>query len=173
MASFPEEFHRIESGKLRLEDGSAFMDKKSSNGFEVICTSFGLVSTFLRRKVDVKEKLPVAFHKLKDFLNELDLNVTSTSFVEDINERPIAARRLEMAVTKSGTGTWDLGRGDSGTWGRGDVGTWGRGDSGTCELGDVGTHFYHLFNFSSYLTKSSFVDRNCVVPRFKFLVCMM
>ena len=109
------------------------------------------------------------------------------------------------AVTKSGTGTWDLGRGDSGTWGcgdvgtrgrgdvgtwgrgdsgtwgrgdvgtrgRGDVGTWGRGDSGTDELGDVGTHFYHLFNFSSYFTKSSSVDRNCVVPRFKFLVCMM
>ena len=92
-------------------------------------------------------------------------------------------------MTKSGTGTWDLGRGDSGTWelgdvgtwglgdsgtwGRGDVGTRGLGDSGTCELGDVGTHFYHLFNFSSYFTKSSFVDRNCVVPRFKFLVCMM
>ena len=91
MASFPEEFHRIDSGKLRLEDGSAFMDKKSSNGFEVICSSFGLVSTFLHRKVDVKEKLPVAFHKLKDFLNELDLNVISTSFVEDVSERPIAA----------------------------------------------------------------------------------
>ena len=117
-----------------------------------------------------------------------------------------SARRV--AVTKSGTGTWDLGRGDSGTWGpgdvgtrgrgdlgtwglgdsgtrgrgdsgtrglgdsgtrgRGDVGTWGRGDvetrglgdSGTCELGDVGTHFYHLFNFSSYFTKSLSVDRN-------------
>ena len=51
------------------------------------------------------------------------------------------------AVTKSGTGTWDLGRGDvgtrgrgdAGTRGRGDVGTWGRGDSGTRGLGDVGT----------------------------------
>ena len=71
-------------------------------------------------------------------------------------------------MTKSRTGTWDLGRGDSGTWGRGDsgtrglgaVGTWRLGDSGTCELGDVGTHFYHLFNFSSYFTKSLSVDRN-------------
>ena len=50
----------------------------------------------------------------------------------------------DRAVTKSGTGTWDLGRGtwgrgDSGTWGRGDVGTWGRGDAGTRGLGDVGT----------------------------------
>ena len=38
------------------------------------------------------------------------------------------------AVTKSGTGTWDLGREDSGTPGRvtrglGDTGTWGRGDA--------------------------------------------
>ena len=32
-----------------------------------------------------------------------------------------------MAVTKSGTGTWDLGREDLGT---GDVGTGGRGDAG-------------------------------------------
>ena len=67
-----------------------------------------------------------------------------------------------------GRGTWDVGtrgRGDAGTRGRGDVGTWGRGD--------VGTHFYHLFNFSSYFTKSSSVDRNCVVPGLKSLVCMM
>ena len=42
----------------------------------------------------------------------------------------------------------------------------GRGDVGTRELGDVATHFYRLFNFSSYYTKSSSVDRNCVVPRF-------
>ena len=48
------------------------------------------------------------------------------------------------AVTKSGTGTWDLGREDSGTSGRGtrgrgDVGTWGRGDAGTRGRGDAGT----------------------------------
>ena len=68
-------------------------------------------------------------------------------------------------------GTW--GRGDSGTRGLGDVGTWGLEDVGTRGRGDVGTHFYHLFNFSSYFTKSSSVDRNCVVPRLKSLVCMM
>ena len=57
-----------------------------------------------------------------------------------------------MAVTKSGTGTWDLGREDSGGGGDVglvDVGTWGRwtrgsrevrrGDAETQELGDVGT----------------------------------
>ena len=60
-----------------------------------------------------------------------------------------------MAVTKSGTGTWDvglgtrglgtrgrgdvrtLGRVDAGTWGLGDLGTWGLGDAGTWGLGDV------------------------------------
>ena len=58
----------------------------------------------------------------------------------------------KWAVTKSGTGTWDLGRGDSGTWGRGDAGTrrlgdvgkWGLGDVGTWGLGDVGT-WGHIF----------------------------
>ena len=60
---------------------------------------------------------------------------------------------LFSAVTKSGTGTWDLGRVDAGTRrcgdvdtrGRGDVGTWkrrdawmrGRGDARTSELGDA------------------------------------
>ena len=45
------------------------------------------------------------------------------------------------AVTKSGTGTWDVGREDVGTWdlARGGVGTWGRGDLGTWGLGDVET----------------------------------
>ena len=39
-----------------------------------------------------------------------------------------------MAVTKSGTGTWDLGCRDSGTWGLRDLGTW---DTRTSELGDA------------------------------------
>lgn len=88
MASFPEEFHRVESSKLRLEEGGAFIDKKTSNGFKVVYTSFGLESTVSSRKADVKEKLPVNFHKIKDFLNGQK--------VEDVSERPIAARRLEM-----------------------------------------------------------------------------
>ena len=66
-----------------------------------------------------------------------------------------------MAVTKSGTGTWDLGRGDSGTQGRVNSGTWGR-------IFTICLTFHHIS-----FTKSSFVDRNCFVPRFKFLVCMM
>ena len=72
----------------------------------------------------------------------------------------------EQAVTKSGTGTWDLGRedagtGDSGTRGRGtrirgDVGlgdagtrerrTRGRGDAGTRGRGDAGTGHKDVIN---------------------------
>ena len=61
-----------------------------------------------------------------------------------------ASLQIILAVTKSGTGTWGLGRGtrvwdvgrvgwDVGTWGRGDAGTRGRGDVGTWGRGDVGT----------------------------------
>jgi len=53
---------------------------------------------------------------------------------------------VSRAVTKSGTGTWglgrgawDVGRGDAGTRGRGDAGTRGRGDAGTRGRGDAGT----------------------------------
>ena len=42
----------------------------------------------------------------------------------------------KSAVTKSGTGTWDVGCGNAGAWGRGDAGTW---DARTQGLGDVGT----------------------------------
>ena len=47
----------------------------------------------------------------------------------------LSQHKAITAVTKRGTGTWDVGRG---TWdvGRGDVGTW---DAGTRGLGDVGT----------------------------------
>ena len=44
---------------------------------------------------------------------------------------------LVKAVTKSGTGTWDVGRGDVGTWGRRDAGTRRRGDAGTRGRGDA------------------------------------
>ena len=50
------------------------------------------------------------------------------------------------AVTKSGTGTWDLGRGDSGTWRLGDagtrgLGTWGRGDTfSKYRISEMGQH---------------------------------
>ena len=44
---------------------------------------------------------------------------------------------IKSAITKSGTGTWDVGLGDAETRGTGDVGTLGRGDVGTQGRGDV------------------------------------
>ena len=48
-------------------------------------------------------------------------------------------RSMLGAITKSGTGTWDVGRGDARTWVRGDSGTRGLGDSGARGRGDSGT----------------------------------
>ena len=48
-------------------------------------------------------------------------------------------RVISPAVTKSETGTWDMGRGDVGRGdvGLGDAGKWGRGDAGTRGGGDA------------------------------------
>lgn len=96
--SFPDEFRRIESGKLHLLDGRAFDDKKSSNGFEVVCSSFGLVSTILCKKTASEETASVPFNILKEFLNGLDLSCINSEDSEDgdTSERPRAARRLTM-----------------------------------------------------------------------------
>ena len=44
-----------------------------------------------------------------------------------------------MFPTKSGTGTWGLGREDAGTWGLGDARTWGLWDVGTWRGPALGT----------------------------------
>ena len=62
-----------------------------------------------------------------------------SSFSKRENRKALRPKtHANQAVTKSGTGTWDLGRGTRGrgTRGRGDV---GRGDAGTRRLGDAGT----------------------------------
>lgn len=53
--TFPEAFCRIESSKLRLLDGRPFVNKKNSSAFEVVCSSFGLVSVILRKKTGSEE----------------------------------------------------------------------------------------------------------------------
>ena len=94
--------------------------------------------------------------------------IRATTFSVSISSPDITI----LAVTKSGTGTWDLGRGDSGTRGRGDVGTRGRQDAGTRGLGDVGT-WGHIFTICLTFHHISQNLRNCVVPRLKSLVYMM
>ena len=56
----------------------------------------------------------------------------------EVKSLHVIERCSKLAVSKSRTGTWDLGLEDSGTRGRGDVGTRGREDAGTWGLGDVG-----------------------------------
>ena len=63
---------------------------------------------------------------------------------------------ISGAVTKSGTGTWDLGREDAGT--RDSVtpgrGTWGRGDAGTRGRGDAPKYRFPLTYQLEIITRS-------------------
>ena len=75
----------------------------------------------------------------------LRVNLTSETLSEPFSEpmsTHITKTMIQPAVTKSGTGTWGLGRGtwDVGRWTRGrrDAGTRGRGDAETWGPGDVG-----------------------------------
>ena len=96
LTTFPEDFCRIESDKLRLLDGRPFVNKKNSSAFEVVCSSFGLVSVILREKRGSEEGGSAAIYKVKEFLNGLDLSSLKGDG-NDLNcERPRAARRLTM-----------------------------------------------------------------------------
>ena len=94
--TFPEDFCRVESGKLQLLNGRPFVNKKSSNAFEVVCPSFGLVSAILRKKTSSEERGSAAIYKVKEFLSGLDFSSLKGDG-DDVNcERPRAARRLTM-----------------------------------------------------------------------------
>ena len=88
------------SSKLRLLDGRPFVNKKNSSAFEVLCSSFGLVSAILRKKTGSKERGSAAINKVKEFLNGLDLSSLKGDG-DDVNcERPRAARRLTIRGTQ-------------------------------------------------------------------------
>lgn len=96
VTTFPEAFCRIERSKLRLLDGRPFVNKKNSSAFEVVCSSFGLVSAILRKKTGSEERGSAAINKVKEFFNGLDLSSLKGDG-DDVNcERPRAARRLTM-----------------------------------------------------------------------------
>ena len=94
----------------------------------------------LSRNNNKKKKNSKPFTEKGEELELLyETNVFSISTSPILRSVRYILSKLFVAVTKSGTGTWDLGRGDSGTWGLGDVGTWGRGDVGTRGNGEAGT----------------------------------
>ena len=81
VTSFPGDFQRIDSAYIRLQDGRHYSNKKSSNATEIVCSSFGLITTLLRRS-----------------------SSESSEFIDKENEseakkRPRASRRLEMPTT--------------------------------------------------------------------------
>ena len=100
VTSFPEDFKRIDSGKIRFQDGHHYTTKRSSNGAEILCSSFGLISVLLRQKTSSEDS---DFSlQLREFLNKIDLSVLcgdEESEVSSSTERPRASRRLEMPMT--------------------------------------------------------------------------
>lgn len=101
VSRFPDDFHRVESCDLQLNDGRHYQKKRSSNGTEVVCSSFGLVSVLLRQKTSSEVSEPSS--KLRNFLNKLDLSVISgeedREEATEVRPRARASRRLEMPVT--------------------------------------------------------------------------
>ena len=69
VTTFFQDFCRIKSGKLWLLDGHLFINKKNSSAFEVVCSSFRLVSAILRKKTGSEEQGPAAINKVKEYLN--------------------------------------------------------------------------------------------------------
>ncbi|KAJ7381233.1 hypothetical protein OS493_001349 [Desmophyllum pertusum] len=86
VSGFQEEFFLVGSGSLRLVDGSNYVPKGSLNGFEVVCSTFGLVAVLLRQKY-LDE---CVLCKLKEVLN-----TGTVDFSEDVessrDQRPRAA----------------------------------------------------------------------------------
>ena len=97
VSSFPDDSVRIESGNIRLVAGGHYTNKRSPNGTEIVCSSFGLISVLLRQKHS-SERCEFST-LLREFLNKLDLSVTVVRGdveKEVSSERTRASRRLEM-----------------------------------------------------------------------------
>ena len=51
LSSFPEDFQQIGIGNIRLQDGRHYSNKRSSNGTEILCSSFGYFGYFVVPKI--------------------------------------------------------------------------------------------------------------------------
>ena len=74
-----------------------YLNKRSSSGTEVVCSSFGLVSVLLRQKTS--PEVSEAASQLRNFLNNLDLSVISgeEDREEETEVRPLhVSRRLKL-----------------------------------------------------------------------------
>ena len=100
VASFPGDFQRMDSAHIRLQDGRHYSNKKSSNATEIVCSSFGLITTLLRRSSSESSEF---ISRLRDLLNIIDLSNISVDEENEreANKRPRASRRLEMPTTST------------------------------------------------------------------------
>ena len=71
VTSFPGDFQRIDSAYIRLQDGRHYSNKKSSNATEIVCSSFGLITTLPRRSSSESSEF---ISPLRDLLNIVDLS---------------------------------------------------------------------------------------------------
>ena len=74
VASFPGDFQSIDSAYVRLQDGHHYSNKKSSNATEIVCSSFGLITTLLCHSSSESSEL---ISQLRDLLNTVDLSKMS------------------------------------------------------------------------------------------------
>ena len=74
VASFPGDFQSIDSAYVRLQDGHHYPNKKSSNATEIVCSSFGLITTLLCHSSSESSEL---ISQLRDLLNTVDLSKMS------------------------------------------------------------------------------------------------
>ena len=75
MTTFPEDFCRIESGKLRLVDGRPFVNNKNIPvNLKLLACLLGLHWPFWRKKTGSEKRGSPAINKVKEFVKELDFS---------------------------------------------------------------------------------------------------
>ena len=98
VSSFPDNFLRIESGNIWLPDGRHWRNKRSSNGTEIVCSSFGVISVLPRQKHSSERSEFSAL--LREFLNKLDLSVVCGDEESEVLAKlSRASWHLEMPFT--------------------------------------------------------------------------
>ena len=113
VASFQDKFKQVEIGSLCLCDGSKYRGKASSE-FEVLASSFSLLSVLLRQHPE-KSSLQKdgTLTRSKHFLNGLDLSCIegeveiegeTSKLVLKAGGRPRVGRRLDMPPTPDAAG---------------------------------------------------------------------
>ena len=98
VASFPDDFQRIDSAYIQLQDGHHCLNKQSSNAMEIVCSSFGFITTLLPHS---SLKSSEFISQLRDLLNTVDLSDISVDEQNEsqANKEPRASQHLEMPMT--------------------------------------------------------------------------